>query len=64
MATCLYLLGDDERATEARGLLLSCLSGHTWDANFRPDEREALERLLEDDFFKLHLKEKKDNPLK
>ena len=49
---CLYLLRDEERATEARGLLLGSLRGHTWDSGMSDEQRRNLEQLLEDDFFR------------
>ena len=53
VAMCLYLLRDEERAAEARGLLLGSLRGHTWDSGGMSDEqREGWEKLLEEDFFK------------
>ena len=52
VAMCLYLLGDEARATEARGLLLGSLRGHTWDSGMSDDQREGWLRLLEDDFFR------------
>ena len=53
VAMCLYLLGDEERAREARGLLMGSLRGHTWDSDLSSEKRQAWERLLEDDYFKL-----------
>jgi regulator of sirC expression with transglutaminase-like and TPR domain len=52
VAMCLYLLQDEERALEARGLLLSSLRGHSWDTDLTEEQREGWERLLKDDFFR------------
>ena len=52
VALCLFALRDEERAGEARVLLLQSLHGaHTWESGLTPAGKQELVRLLEHDYF-------------